>query len=795
MADMQCIYDLVLEHYYNCDVDNANINEVWSNTLATKGRVYSTEQLTDALSPGSVVRADIFDFNRYVDPTAIDLLDPVTSRLVEIGESEFGNSLKDVNLAGKRFSSKYLSNVAQASDIIALLESRGVHSPRIMEIGGGVGLLLQALRKHYGGRATLFAVDLPETLFIQEWLLRNWFPGSEFACKGTSAPVSMVDGGINLINAYVVSSQDVPVDIVININSFQEMEKDTCDAYCDYAARNLSKMGVLYLENHFGHGDGSFSEPTELSLGEGFTTLSADVRYQTDTLNAYESLRLVLGRTSQREDTQTRRFVHRLLWNGFNAGRLPRNTGVMEELLGLPQSVAYGDCVDTACAILEKHRVELDRSWLENLRTSPYFDGGPSFRSHAESAPVTSRPAQSTQGFMAEMWAAQSRLNSLMHEVVSSPGEERLDLVSGKLRSICQGLVQAVADPEVSEVKSANLACFLLPLGGRELGREILVKAAERSQQSYWLVRLAQLLAYFGYDGEAAQALSRIDNVCDLNPIVQAHVAAITHSLGQVGEGEKVIGRLLRSAEGLSPVETAAVARAGAKINDPELAAEALSKMVSIAEDGRMREVLEVLQFSLLCFPSEPGKSLVHTFLDRIRPYIEQPQSRLVVGTLRHQLGEGSVASGLIDESLHDLPGGFYSLGWAGSVLMRAGLDEIADRCLRKTLELRPRNFTHCEYVGNIYLGAGNWPAASEIYGTALTAVPHARSVRARKLYCDLPEKFKRANTFSDPFGLSMVFQETQDFYSDIVPSLKPRVRLVNPVLAARPPVSESVPG
>ena len=48
MADLASIYNQVIDNYRDCDTENFNTNDTWKNTLETKDRVYSVEQLKKA---------------------------------------------------------------------------------------------------------------------------------------------------------------------------------------------------------------------------------------------------------------------------------------------------------------------------------------------------------------------------------------------------------------------------------------------------------------------------------------------------------------------------------------------------------------------------------------------------------------------------------------------------------------------------------------------------------------------------------------------------------------------------
>ena len=114
--------------------------------------------------PGSNVSLQIVSFHQLSDAQALDLDNPIQRALVEMGDSEIGEPVLDLNVLGVNISSHYVNSIVTASKIIAHLESIGINEPTIMEIGSGIGLLGVALKKWFGSKVTLIFSDLPETL-------------------------------------------------------------------------------------------------------------------------------------------------------------------------------------------------------------------------------------------------------------------------------------------------------------------------------------------------------------------------------------------------------------------------------------------------------------------------------------------------------------------------------------------------------------------------------------------------------------------------------------------------------
>jgi len=103
----------------------------------------------------------------------------------------------------------------------------------ITEIGAGFGRTCHALTTYLPDLESYTIVDLPEMLTLSETYLRRVAP--QLVHK-----VRFVDWQDK------AGWADRPADLVININSFQEMPEATIRAYLDYADRNSTH---LYVKN------------------------------------------------------------------------------------------------------------------------------------------------------------------------------------------------------------------------------------------------------------------------------------------------------------------------------------------------------------------------------------------------------------------------------------------------------------------------------------------------------------------------------------------------------------------
>ena len=199
------LYEQVLSHYNACHVDLSNLSDTWIHTLDQKGRIYSINDMARMRAPGSKVTSWICDSSYLVDGSIVDLEDSITKQLLELGESAFGCPSKNVQVNGSYYSGQFLKMVGITSHVIKLLETSGIRTPRVMEIGGGVGIIPYLLSRYYGDRLTFFAVEIPESLMIQE--IQTWLVSPTMCLGQMSLAIHwyhQMDQGLDMIWPLIV---------------------------------------------------------------------------------------------------------------------------------------------------------------------------------------------------------------------------------------------------------------------------------------------------------------------------------------------------------------------------------------------------------------------------------------------------------------------------------------------------------------------------------------------------------------------------------------------------------------
>ena len=345
------LYEQVLSNYEACYFDQNKLSDTWVNALEQKGQVYSIDDMIRLREPGNKVTSWLSDFSYLVDGSIIDLQNDITARLLDFGESDFGFPSKNIRVNGGIYTSEFLRPLNIASRVIQILEAAGNSDPRVMEIGGGLGIIPYLLRRYFGNRMTFFAVDIPETLLIQEWYLRNCLPDVPRTYVPDSEKAQLVDGGLNFINAHVLQDHDIAFDFVININSIGEMTRETSQAYIRYIEKNIAEDGFFFFQNHHGHSVASVPEPSEHELDDNWTIECAQLTEQFENCTENEMARFVFRRTQTQEPADARKLVLRLVWNGLLSGLL-QNGEVIEDLIRVPRRQPLSKRIDQLGKVL-----------------------------------------------------------------------------------------------------------------------------------------------------------------------------------------------------------------------------------------------------------------------------------------------------------------------------------------------------------------------------------------------------------------------------------------------------------
>ncbi len=175
--------------------------------------------------------------------------------LASLSESTAGNHLC-VNYRGKRLSKELLYHAVVSHDIITHVPnlSKGEREI-ILDIGAGFGGVARIL-SFYRENTTQILLDLPETLLLTAYYLKDNFPNKKIALLEDIYPnLDNLDEIIRdydfiLIPPFVLNYlKDKSVDLVMNTTSLGFMSKDYLDYYLKETSRVLKDGGYFYSLN------------------------------------------------------------------------------------------------------------------------------------------------------------------------------------------------------------------------------------------------------------------------------------------------------------------------------------------------------------------------------------------------------------------------------------------------------------------------------------------------------------------------------------------------------------------
>ncbi len=496
------LYREVRSHLAACERDPRYLSETWATNLRQRQAAYGLADLESMLAPGSCVSALIDDPDFRIDASVLDLEDPIVRRILSRGEGGLGRPHRTVRVGRRLFSAAFVNHAVDAARLIRALDARDIRSPRIVEVGGGLGGLAAILRRYYGPRLTYYCVELPETLLLQEWYLRGSFPQVPWRYKAGRAPIETTAGGCHFINGYALKSQDFPFDAAVNVDSMQEMNRETIEMYLRWFERNISSRGVFYFRNHYGRSSSSFPEPSEYPLGRGWSLALGEAAPQIECCTESEEVRWIFRRDPEGAEPEALRLVLRVLWNGVVSGRVSGSAALADALSRAVRGPAAG-APKRLSAALKTRGFVLSAGEIALLRRRPYLAEGKKFL--AKFAVRRAPAAGFTQNRLSEAVHVQSGVLRLMSEA-RTPEVSR--------RALKTWLMRAVPGPRVlagSPFWSAYFAGMLLALGQGEDGEVLLTAAAARpGVPAEWLLRFSYLLARGGRAKSARGLMDRV---------------------------------------------------------------------------------------------------------------------------------------------------------------------------------------------------------------------------------------------------------------------------------------------
>ena len=185
--------------------------------------------------------------------------------LTRVRESALGCPVA-FELDGHVLSAGGIVNALTASRVAHWCDRTGISERplRVLEIGPGYGnvahQLMQALDV-----ASYAVCDLPENLFLAAFYLMGNFPERTSAFAGQDDDRTLNAAALAFTVPPLVDRLDGPFDLILNSYSFQEMNRDSVEAYFELAERILAPDGVFYSFN--AHGKAGIERASDYPVG------------------------------------------------------------------------------------------------------------------------------------------------------------------------------------------------------------------------------------------------------------------------------------------------------------------------------------------------------------------------------------------------------------------------------------------------------------------------------------------------------------------------------------------------
>jgi len=184
------------------------------------------------------------------------------------------------------------------------IEKKIKYNSKILEIGAGVGYLA-ALIKYFKKVDTYYICDLSSTLKIVYKFIKSNFPkvdvnyyNNKNLCKKKT--------GIILVNNYDIEKIKQKFDIIINVDSFSEMDQNIVDSYFNYSYKSLKKDGTFFVSNTHGHSNNAYKSPLDYPINKYFSIKKNFISCPTarDNPSKYLTLELMLKKNLKINNTK-----------------------------------------------------------------------------------------------------------------------------------------------------------------------------------------------------------------------------------------------------------------------------------------------------------------------------------------------------------------------------------------------------------------------------------------------------------------------------------------------------------
>jgi len=170
--------------------------------------------------------------------------------LNKISESTVGNPIEQHTFENRNFSRSFFNYALGLSFLKKTVDISNINT--VMEIGGGFGTLGEILLGDDRNNIFYINADIPPVGFVSSYYLQEVFGKNNIACYDTTKDLETIDidkfkqtyKALNLCSWQIEKLQG-QIDLFVNFISFQEMEPDVVQNYCNHIDRLKPKYILL----------------------------------------------------------------------------------------------------------------------------------------------------------------------------------------------------------------------------------------------------------------------------------------------------------------------------------------------------------------------------------------------------------------------------------------------------------------------------------------------------------------------------------------------------------------------
>jgi len=170
--------------------------------------------------------------------------------LDKISESNIGNPVEQHTFENRKFSRSFLNYALGLSFLKQTVDTSEIKT--VMEIGGGFGTLGEILLNDNRNDIFYINADIPPISFVSSYYLEKLFGKKNIACYDTTKDLKSIDidkfkqthKALNLCSWQIEKLQG-KIDMFVNFISFQEMEPNVVQNYCNHIQRLNPKYILL----------------------------------------------------------------------------------------------------------------------------------------------------------------------------------------------------------------------------------------------------------------------------------------------------------------------------------------------------------------------------------------------------------------------------------------------------------------------------------------------------------------------------------------------------------------------